>query len=240
MSPSGQPALNVTDLTVRFGATTALDGLSLTAETGRVTALLGPNGAGKTTLIRCATDIVTPDGGRVEVFGLPPKDACARGLVGVMPQSTGAWSYIRPLELLSYLAKLHANPLPVDALAKQLGLHEFARTPYRRLSGGQQQAVNLAGALIGRPSLVVLDEPTAGMDPHARHAVWNLIARLREAGTSVLLTTHAMDEAAHLADHIWIVEHGEVRVHGTLAELTADGRDLETVYLTSTKPRMVP
>ncbi|NLT29640.1 MAG: ABC transporter ATP-binding protein [Propionibacterium sp.] len=212
----------------------------MTADTGRITALLGPNGAGKTTLIRCATDIVTPDAGRVEVFGLSPKDACARGLVGVMPQSTGAWSYVRPLELLRYLAELHANPLPVEPLAARLGLHEFARTPYRRLSGGQQQAVNLAGAVIGRPSLVVLDEPTAGMDPHARHAVWNLIAELRAAGTSVLLTTHAMDEAAYLADRVWIIDRGRVRVHGTLAELTADGDDLESIYLANTESRMMP
>lgn len=234
------PALAVTDLTVRFGSTVALDGLTFTAQTGGVTALLGPNGAGKTTLIRCCTDIVEPDAGQVRIFDQPPARACARGLVGVMPQSTGAWSGIKPLELLNYLATLHANPVPVDALAAQLGLNDFARTPYRQLSGGQQQAVNLAGALIGRPALVFLDEPTAGMDPHSRHAVWRLVKQVRDAGTSVLLTTHSMDEAAQLADHIWIMDHGQVQVHGSLPELTADGHSLEEVFLSHTDARMLP
>jgi ABC-2 type transport system ATP-binding protein len=152
----------------------------------------------------------------------------------MMPQSTGAWSGIKPLELLGYLASLYADPLGIGELADRLGLHSFARTPYRRLSGGQQQAVNLAGALIGRPELVFLDEPTAGMDPHARRGTWELLRELRTAGVSVVLTTHAMEEAAELADRIHIVDQGAVAVSGTVGELTADGRTLEDVFLANT------
>ena len=133
-----------------------------------------------------------------------------------MPQSTGAWSGIRAGELLTYLAGLYARPIPVDALVQRLGLAGIARTPYRGLSGGQQQAVNLAAAVIGRPELVFLDEPTAGMDPHARRSTWELLDELRSAGVTIVLTTHAMDEAEALADQVFIVDRGQVTVSGTV------------------------
>ncbi|QGF24968.1 ABC transporter ATP-binding protein [Raineyella fluvialis] len=233
-------ALEIDDLVVRLGGRTIIDSLSLRAEPGRVTALLGPNGAGKTTLIRCCTGILTPDAGAIRIMGDDAAAACQQGRVGMMPQTTGAWSGVRPLELLRYLASLHAHPLPIEPLAERLGLHEFASTPYRRLSGGQQQAVNLAGALVGRPELVFLDEPTAGMDPHSRRSVWSLVHDLRAAGVSVLLTTHLMDEAAELADRIWIIDHGRIALSGTVEELTADGRSLEDVFLANTDSRMRP
>nr|WP_220483784.1 ABC transporter ATP-binding protein [Microlunatus kandeliicorticis] len=226
-------------MTVRFGDRTALDDLSLTAARGAITALLGPNGAGKTTFLRCCTGLIRPSAGRVRVLGHPAGSPAATVGIGSMPQSTGAWSGIRPLELLRHLAGLYAHPLPVDALAARLGIDDFARTPYRRLSGGEKQAVNLAGALVGRPELVFLDEPTAGMDPHARRATWALLGELREAGVSLLLTTHAMDEAATLADRVHIVDGGRVRLSGTVAELTGDGRSLEDVFLASTSPHAV-
>lgn len=235
MSAASELAIRVDSLTVRYGDTLVLDDLSFVAHPGQVTALLGPNGAGKTTFIRTCTDIISPTAGSVQVFGRSPRQACAAGLVGVMPQSTGAWSGIKPLELLRYLSRLYANPLPVAALASRLGLEAFAHTPYRRLSGGQQQAVNLAGAIIGRPAIVILDEPTAGMDPHARRVVWELLEQLRAAGTAVVLSTHLMDEAARLADQIWIVDAGRVALHGTLQELTANEPDLETVFLKHTR-----
>lgn len=228
-------ALQIDRVSLSRSGRQILNGLTLTAQRGEITALLGPNGAGKTTTIRCCTGLLTPDAGAVRIFGRSPAAATAHGLVGVMPQSTGAWSGIKPLELLDYLARLHANPLPVHALADELGLHEFATTPYRRLSGGQQQIVNLAGAIIGRPALVFLDEPTAGLDPHVRRRVWALLRRLREAGVAVLLTTHAMDEAESLADRVWIIDRGRVRISGTVAELTT-GRSLEDVFLDSTNP----
>ncbi len=227
-------ALQVRDLTVRLGGAVVLDALALSARAGDLTAVLGPNGAGKTTLLRCCTGLVRADAGTVEVLGHAPGAPAATAAVGLMPQSTGAWSGIRAGELLRYLASLYAHPLDVDALVARLGIGPYARTPYRRLSGGQQQAVNLAGALVGRPSLVFLDEPTAGMDPHARRATWELLRELRAAGVSVVLTTHAMDEAQALADQVWMIDRGRVAASGTVAELTSGGQSLEDVFLTRT------
>jgi len=227
-------ALVVDRLSVTLGGRPVLDELSLSAAPGRLTAVLGPNGAGKTTLIRCCTGLVPADTGAVTVLGRPAGSAEVAARVGLMPQSTGAWSGIRAVELLHYLAGLYDHPHDVDALVRRCGIASFARTPYRRLSGGQQQAVNLAGALIGRPELVFLDEPTAGMDPHARRATWALLEELREAGVAIVLTTHAMDEAQALADQVYIVDAGRVTVAGTVGELTAGDRSLEDVFLAHT------
>ncbi len=221
-------------LSVTLGGRAVLDGLSLTAAPGRLTAVLGPNGAGKTTLIRCCTGLLRADTGAVTVLGRPAGNVEVAARVGLMPQSTGAWSGIRAVELLHYLAGLYAHPHDVDTLVRRCGITSFARTPYRRLSGGQQQAVNLAGALIGRPELVFLDEPTAGMDPHARRATWALLDELRTAGVAIVLTTHAMDEAQALADQVYIVDAGRVTVAGTVGELTAGDRSLEDVFLAHT------
>ena len=191
--PDSEPAaLLVEGLGMRFGRHQVLDGLSLRAAAGRLTAVLGPNGAGKTTLLRCCTGLLRPYAGTVEVLGERPGSAGLAARVGLMPQSTGAWSAIQAVELLRYLAGLYATPLDVGMLVARLNLGSFAKTAYRRLSGGQQQAVNLAGALIGRPELVFLDEPTAGMDPHARRSTWQLLTDLRAAGVTIVLTTHAM------------------------------------------------
>ena len=232
--PTLAPALVVDALSVTMGGRRILDELSLTAAPAALTAVLGPNGAGKTTLIRCCTGLLRPDTGAVTVLGRPAGTAEVAARVGLMPQNTGAWSGIRAVELLRYLAGLYAHPLDVDALAERCGITSFATTPYRRLSGGQQQAVNLAGALIGRPELVFLDEPTAGMDPHARRATWSLLTELRASGVAIVLTTHAMEEAQTLADQVFIVDDGRVTVAGTVAELTAGNRSLEDVFLAHT------
>jgi ABC-2 type transport system ATP-binding protein len=235
--PSPDSAVRVTDLIVRFGGRAVLDGLSLVASTGALTAVLGPNGAGKTTLIRCCTGLIRPTAGTIDVLGLPAGSRQLAARIGLMPQSSGSWSGIKAIELLHYLAGLYANPLPVPALVERLGLTECAKTPYRRLSGGQQQAVNLAGALVGRPEVVFLDEPTAGMDPHARRATWLLMRELRANGVTMLLTTHAMDEAEALADQVFIVDRGRVTISGTVRQLTKSGGTLESVFLTHTTAR---
>ena len=223
-------ALTLADVRLSLGGRVVLDSLSLSAAAGAVTAVLGPNGAGKTTMIRCCTGILTPESGRIEVLGAPAGSARANDRVGLMPQATGAWSGVRPRELLDYLAGLYATPLPPGQVAAALGIDAFAGTPYRRLSGGQQQLVNLAGAIIGRPELVFLDEPTAGLDPHVRRQVWTLIRDLRAAGVAVVLTTHAMDEAEALADHVVLLDHGRPVAAGTVPELSA-GRSLEQAFL---------
>jgi ABC-2 type transport system ATP-binding protein len=237
--PSPDSAVRVAGLVVKFGRRAVLDGLALEANTGALTAVLGPNGAGKTTLIRCCTDLIRPSQGTVRVLGLPTGSRMLAGRIGLMPQSAGSWSGIKAIELLHYLAGLYANPLPVPKLVERLGLTDCAKTPYRRLSGGQQQAVNLAAALIGRPELIFLDEPTAGMDPHARRATWLLLRELRANGVTMLLTTHAMDEAEALADQVFIVDRGRVAISGTVRQLTKSGESLESVFLTHTSARAV-
>ena len=231
---SAAPALALREVALAYGPKPVLAGLGFTAAPGAVTALLGPNGAGKTTTIRVLTGLATPSSGEVSVLGRRPGDPEALARLGLMPQSTGAWSGIRPSQLLRYLAGLYANPQPVDALIDALQLGDFVDIPYRRLSGGQQQAVNLAGALVGRPEFVLLDEPTAGMDPHARRRTWALIRQLADAGVGVLLTTHAMDEAAQLADHVWIMDAGRITLDGTVPQLTATD-SLEDVFLRNTR-----
>jgi ABC-2 type transport system ATP-binding protein len=224
-------------LVKKFGDFTAVDNIAFDVAKGEIFAFLGPNGAGKTTLIRCCTDLIRPSQGTARVLGLPAGSRMLAGRIGLMPQSAGSWSGIRTIELLRYLAGLYANPLPVPALIERLGLTDCAKTPYRRLSGGQQQAVNLAGALVGRPELVFLDEPTAGMDPHARRATWLLLRELRANGVTMLLTTHAMDEAEALADQVFIVDRGRVAISGTVRQLTKSGGSLESVFLTHTTAR---
>lgn len=228
-----RPVISASGLTVAYGGNLVLDSIDLTIEARETVVLLGPNGAGKTTFIRCCTGLARPDSGQLSVVGHPPGSPAALERIGLMPQATGAWSAIRAEELLRYLARLYANPHSVDELIELLGISRFAKTPYRRLSGGQQQAVNLAGALIGRPELVFLDEPTAGLDPRARRLTWQIIAGLRTAGAAVLLTTHDMREAAELADYVYIVDRGRVQVSGSVAELAPSG-DLEDAYLKHT------
>jgi ABC-2 type transport system ATP-binding protein len=234
VSPADPYALEVDQLTAGYGSRTVLDGLTLRARQGELTAVLGPNGAGKTTLLRCCTGLLKPAGGTLRVLGERPGSAGNASRVGLMPQSTGAWSGVRAAELLRYLAGLYAQPLDVEALMARLGIDSYARTTYRRLSGGQQQTVNLAAALVGRPELVFLDEPTAGLDPHARRSTWQLLRELRASGVTIVLATHAMEEAAALADEVYIVDLGRVTVSGTVAQLTRDGQDLEAVYLANT------
>lgn len=237
--PTPAPAVVVDGLVMRYGDKAAVDGLSLTVETGTITAVLGPNGAGKTTTLETCEGYRAPQSGTVRVLGLDPRaeHAALAPRIGVMLQSGGAWSGSRALEMLEHVASLYAHPLDVGALAERLGLGDCGRTPYRRLSGGQQQRLALATALVGRPELVFVDEPTAGMDPHARRTTWDLLRELRAAGVTVVLTTHHMDEAERLADRIHIIDHGRLVGSGTPSELTEDGhRSLEDVFLSLTAP----
>ncbi|QFG19976.1 ABC transporter ATP-binding protein [Actinomadura sp. WMMB 499] len=228
MEPPGGGAVEVESLVKRYGAAAAVDGLSLRAARGEVTAMLGPNGAGKTTTIEICEGFRRADAGTVRVLGLDPA-ADARALkprVGVMPQSGGVPGTARAAEFLRLVASFHTAPLDPALLLERLGLTEHARTPYRRMSGGQQQRLSLAVAVVGRPELVFLDEPTTGLDPQARRATWELIGELRAAGVSIVLTTHNMDEAETLADHVVIVDHGRIVAEGAPATLTGAERQL--------------
>ena len=220
------PAVEIVDLVKRYGGTAAIDGLTLTAARGAVTAVLGPNGAGKTSTVEICEGFRAPDGGTVRVLGLPPGSPGLRARVGIMPQSGGVPPAARCGEWLRLVSRFYARPLDPAALLDRLGLSDHVRTPFRRLSGGQQQRLSLAAAVIGRPELVFLDEPTAGLDPQARHACWELVGELRAAGVSVVLTTHHMDEAERLADHVVIIDRGRVVAEGSPASLTGAERQL--------------
>lgn len=223
------PALSVKGLVKRFGDTTAVGGLDLELQRGEILTILGPNGAGKTTTVEICEGFQAPDEGEVSLLGLDPlaDNDQVRSRIGVMLQGGGAYPGARAGEMLRLCASYSADPIDTDWLLENLGLVDAQRTSYRRLSGGQQQRLALACALVGRPEVVFLDEPTAGMDAHARIMVWELIDRLRADGVSVLITTHLMDEAEELADQVLIIDHGVEVAKGTPAELTSRGAENE-------------
>lgn len=211
----------------RYGSTTAVDRLDLDVQRSEVLALLGPNGAGKTTTVEMCEGFIRADEGTIEILGLDPvaDNARLRERMGVMLQGGGGYPAARAAEMLKLVAAYSANPLDPQWLMDTLGLTECARTTYRRLSGGEQQRLALACAVVGRPELVFLDEPTAGMDAHARIVVWELIDALRRDGVTVVLTTHQLKEAEELADRLVIIDHGAVVATGTPAELTQKGAE---------------
>jgi len=216
-------AVEVQGLVKTYGGKAAVDGLSLQVRPSTVLALLGPNGAGKTTTVEVCEGFRRPDAGAVRVLGRLPADPQLRARVGVMPQSGGAYPGLRAGEVLRLFASYSRQPLDPGDLLDRLGLSDVARTACRRLSGGQQQRLSLALAVVGRPELVFLDEPTAGLDPQARHATWELVQALRADGVTVVLTTHLLDEAERLADEVVIIDAGRVVASGSVAELTRGG-----------------
>ena len=214
-------AVDLDGLRLAYGSTQAIDGLSFSVAAGEVTAILGPNGAGKTSTIEICEGYRSPDAGIVRVWGLDPQrdGALLRTRVGVMLQDGGIYSSAKALPMLRHLASFYSDPLDVADLAARLGL-DSVRATYRRMSGGEKQRLALACAVVGRPDLVFLDEPSAGMDPQTRLAAWDLVEQLRRDGVTVVMTTHLMDEAERLADHVVIVDHGRLVASGTPAELT--------------------
>ncbi|AKU18943.1 ABC transporter ATP-binding protein [Luteipulveratus mongoliensis] len=226
----------VRDLRHRYGSTQALAGMTWSARAGEVTAILGPNGAGKTTMVEMAEGLRRPAEGTVRVLGEDPWHACAehRARVGVMLQDGGLPGGTRPSRLLTHLSRMYAHPADVPTLVQRLGIGDFDRTTMRRLSGGQRQRVALAAALVGRPQVLFLDEPTAGLDPHARRDVWSLIRETRETGTTVVVTTHSFEEAERVADRVVVVARGRVVADGTVDDV-AGGRGLEESYFSLTE-----
>jgi ABC-2 type transport system ATP-binding protein len=228
-----QPAIEARDMVKHYGSRTVVDGIRLTVAAGELVALLGPNGAGKTTTMECLEGLRRPDGGTARVLGTDPWRAPRehRAGVGVLLQDGGFDIRARPLETLRQYAAFHASPRsPADLLA-QVGLDDVAGTPYRRLSGGERQRLGLAVALIGRPAVLMLDEPTAGMDPEARAVTRELISTERARGVAILLTSHDLVDVERLADRVVIIVAGRVVATGTVGDLTRDGSTLEEAYL---------
>jgi len=212
----------VADLVVDYSRVRAVDHVSFTVTSGGITAVLGPNGAGKTTTIEVCEGLRRASSGTVRLFGADPQSFTAdhRARMGVMLQAGGIPSAARAVEFVRHIASLHADPLDPDVLCERLGLHALGRTPYRRLSGGQKQTVALATAIVGRPELLLLDEPTAGLDPVARMATWDLITDLAAAAVTVVMSTHFMEEAERLADRVLVFDQGRIVADGSVAEIT--------------------
>ena len=208
-------------LTKRYGGETVVDELDLTVASGELFALLGPNGAGKTTTVEIIEGYRRPDGGTVRVFGHDPRrdGGRIRPQLGLMLQSGGLYSQLRPIEAVELFAAFYPDPLDPAQLLAQVGLARAARTRYRDLSGGERQRLSLALAIVGRPRLAILDEPTGAMDAQARRETWRVLRELRERGTTILLTTHLLDEAEALADRVAILDRGRLVALGTPAEL---------------------
>ncbi|HEV7885932.1 MAG TPA: ABC transporter ATP-binding protein [Acidimicrobiales bacterium] len=219
------PAVEVSDLVVRYGDVVAVDGVSLSAEAGTVLALLGPNGAGKTSTVETLEGYRRPSGGSVRVLGLDPVGDRRRVTpqIGVMLQRGGVYPGMNARDALRLFASFYPSSEDPVALIDRVGLGAVAGTPYRRLSGGEQQRLSLALALVGRPRVAFLDEPTAGMDPAARQTLWGVVRGLRDDGVCVVLTTHYLEEAERLADQVVIIDRGRVVQSGTPAALMASG-----------------
>ena len=228
--------VSVRDLRVAYGSVVAVDGASWGADAGAVTAVLGPNGAGKTTTVECLEGLRRPTSGEVRVLGADPwgADAAHRARVGVMLQDGGLPTTARPLTLLRHLASMYTGGADLDPLVDRLGIDAFDRTTVRRMSGGQRQRVALAAALLGRPDVLFLDEPTAGLDPHARLDVRDLVREEASRGAAVVLTTHSFEEAERLADRVVVLAAGRVVADGSLDEVRS-GRTLEDVYFELTR-----
>jgi len=242
-------AIEVTGLRKVYGDVPAVDGLDLTVDEGEVVALLGPNGAGKTTTVEILEGYRARDAGTVSVLGHDPRTGgrSFRERIGIVLQEAGFEDNFTPRELIRLHAGYYSHPRPVAEVIALTGLDEKADARVGSLSGGQKRRLDLALGIVGDPDLLFLDEPTTGFDPSARRRAWDLVESLRALGATILLTTHYLDEAEHLADRVVVIDHGRVVAHGTPEELAAtagaatvisfrmpaglDGADLPTLGL---------
>lgn len=217
------PVIEVDQLTIRYGELVAVDSISFGAEAGQVTVLLGPNGAGKTSTIECLEGFTAATSGSLRILGLDPQRdrAALSARVGIMLQQGGIYPSVRPIEMLRLYEAFYPQPRSAEELLEFVGLSDRARTPWRSLSGGEQQRLSLALALMGRPEVVLLDEPTAGVDIAGRQLIRELIRSLADEGVCVLLTTHDLAEIEVLADHIVIIDNGTIVADGTTTDIVS-------------------
>ncbi|ADP80589.1 ABC transporter ATP-binding protein [Pseudofrankia inefficax] len=225
------PAIEIAALRKAYGGRPVVRDLDLTVEAGECFALLGPNGAGKTTTVEILEGFRSRDGGRVTVLGHDPAAATRswRARTGVVAQTTGAALDLTVAEAVRHFAGYHAAPRPTDELIDAVGLTEQAGTRIEALSGGQRRRLDVALGVQGRPELLFLDEPTTGLDPQGRRQVWELVEALRAQGTTILLTTHYLDEAAQLCDRVGVITHGQLIETAPTAEFGGRLRDSATV-----------
>jgi len=240
-------AIVIENLTKDYGDVRAVDGLSLSIPEAEVFGLLGPNGSGKTTTINCLTGLVKPTGGTLKVGGhdVQTESSEARAVMGVSPQETAIFPYLTGRENVELFGALYSVPKKrlgagVDQMMEKVGLMDEARRRVSKYSGGMKRRVSIAMALVQDPEIVLLDEPTVGMDPQSRRAIWDFIMELRDKGKTIVLTTHYMEEAEELCDRVGIIDHGKLIALGSPAELKSKygARDLEDVFIQLTGRRI--
>jgi ABC-2 type transport system ATP-binding protein len=243
MSDSGN-VISVRSLKKSYGSTQAVAGIDLTIAQGEIFALLGPNGAGKTTTVEILEGFRTRDSGEVLVLNTDPSISGAAGRIwrnriGIVLQSTSDAGDLSVHETVAHFAKYYANPRSVDEVVQSVGLTDKSSELIRTLSGGQRRRLDVALGIIGSPELLFLDEPTTGFDPEARRAFWALIKSLRDSGTTIVLTTHYLDEAEALADRVAVINHGQIVEISTPALLGGRATSLATVsWLSENGPKM--
>ncbi|HZM79561.1 MAG TPA: ABC transporter ATP-binding protein [Candidatus Limnocylindrales bacterium] len=213
------PLTRAIDVSRRYGDVLALDRVSLDVHPGEIVGLLGPNGAGKSTLLNLLAGLRRPSSGQVELFGGDPRDPARRRRLGVTPQETGLPSTLRVAECVGFVAKHFAEPVPTGELLERFGLSEVARRQTGGLSGGQKRRLAVALAFVGRPRLVLLDEPTTGLDVSARRALWDAIREFPGSDSAVLLTSHYLEEIEALAGRVVVIGDGRVLADDTVASV---------------------
>jgi ABC-2 type transport system ATP-binding protein len=223
----------LTGVTKRYGAVTALDNVDLALHAGELLALLGPNGAGKSTALGLLTGRLLPDAGRVQLYGQDPTLTAARRRIGVMLQEAKLPETLKVRELVALFASYYPAPRDVAATLELAGLSDLAGRRYEALSGGQQRRVQFALALVGNAPLLFVDEPTTGLDVEARRGLWQVLAGLKAAGTSIVLTTHYLEEADALADRIVVIDRGRIRAEGSPSQIKSRARGAVLRFSTS-------
>lgn len=240
-------AITIEGLTKDYGDVKAVDGLTLAISEAEVFGLLGPNGSGKTTTINCLTGLLKPTKGSIKVggFDVQAEGTKARGIIGVSPQETAVYPYLTGKENVQLFGALYSVPKKsldsrVDYVLEKVGLMDDAGRKVGKYSGGMKRRVSIAMALVTDPRIVLLDEPTVGMDPQSRRAVWDFVLELRDKGKTVVLTTHYMEEAEELCDRVGIIDHGRLIALGSPAELKTKygAKDLEDVFIQLTGRRI--
>jgi ABC-2 type transport system ATP-binding protein len=240
-------AVVIENLTKEYADVRAVDGLSVSIHEAEVFGLLGPNGSGKTTTINCLTGLLKPTRGTIKVGGFDSETEISRvrEVLGVSPQETAVYPYLTGRENVQLFGALYSVPKEVldarvDKMMEKVGLLEEAGRRAGKYSGGMKRRVSIAMALVHDPRIILLDEPTVGMDPQSRRAVWDFIMELRDKGKTVVLTTHYMEEAEELCDRVGVIDHGRLIALGSPAELKSKygARDLEDVFIQLTGRRI--
>lgn len=231
---TGEPVVSVRGLRKVYGGVAAVDGVDLEVHAGQVFALLGPNGAGKTTTVEVLEGYRARTAGQVSVLGTDPGHPSRqwRARIGIVAQTTQDLADLTVREVVTEFAAFHPDPVPVTALLERVGLSEDAGTRSRNLSGGRRRRLDVALGIVGRPELLFLDEPTTGFDPEARRAFWTLIRDLASDGTTILLTTHYLDEVEVLADEVAVLSGGRIVATGPPDRLGGRDNDRTTVRWT--------